>query len=163
MMAAGDREVRHPQAAATALVDDRHPGELVDVARDGVPHVLKEPVIDLVDDLQVTREEVLEHAHGPLIAMLVLTQIAAGIFLSATALALGDVDIFTHAQAPLAVAAFAILNLGLAVSVLHLGRPLGAWRAFLGLRTSWMSREILAFSIFAGAAAAFTLSAAASL
>ena len=49
-----------------------------------------------------------------------------------------------------------ILNLGLAVSVLHLGRPLGAWRAFLGLRTSWMSREIFAFSIFAGATAAFT-------
>ena len=98
----------------------------------------------------------LEPAHGPLIAMLVLTQIAAGIFLSAAALALGDADVFTRAQAPLAAVAFAILNLGLAVSVLHLGRPLGAWRAFLGLRTSWMSREILAFSIFAGAAAAFT-------
>jgi formate dehydrogenase iron-sulfur subunit len=48
-----------------------------------------------------------------------------------------------------------MLNLGLAVSVLHLGRPLGAWRAFLGLRTSWMSREILGFSLFAGAAGAF--------
>ncbi len=97
-----------------------------------------------------------EHAHWPLIAMLVLTQIAAGIFLSAATLAFGDADVFSHAQAPLAIVAFAILNLGLAVSVLHLGRPLGAWRAFLGLRTSWMSREIFAFSIFAGAAAAFT-------
>jgi DMSO reductase anchor subunit len=40
------------------------------------------------------------------------------------------------------------LHLGLAVSILHLGRPLGAWRFFLGLRTSWMSREILAFLVF---------------
>jgi len=38
--------------------------------------------------------------------------------------------------------------------VLHLGRPLGAWRFFIGLRTSWMSREILGFSLFAGAAQA---------
>jgi Fe-S-cluster-containing dehydrogenase component/DMSO reductase anchor subunit len=98
----------------------------------------------------------LEHAHWPLIAMLVLTQIAAGIFLSAAALALGDADGFKSAQVPFAVVAFTILNLGLAVSVLHLGRPLGAWRAFLGLRTSWMSREILAFTIFAASAGAFT-------
>jgi DMSO reductase anchor subunit/ferredoxin len=98
----------------------------------------------------------LDHAHWPLIAMLVLTQNAAGIFLSAAALALGDAAAFGLAQAPLAVVAFAILNLGLAVSVLHLGRPLGAWRAFLGLRTSWMSREILAFRIFAATGAAFT-------
>jgi DMSO reductase anchor subunit len=48
-----------------------------------------------------------------------------------------------------------MLNLGLAVSVFHLGRPLGAWRFFLGLRTSWMSREILVFSLFAASAAAF--------
>src|SRR5262249_51760676 len=38
--------------------------------------------------------------------------------------------------------------------------PLGAWRAFLGLRTSWMSREIAAFGLFAGAAATFTGAAA---
>ena len=47
---------------------------------------------------------------------------------------------------------FFALNAGLAASVFHLGRPLGAWRFFLGLRTSWMSREILAFGLFAGAA-----------
>lgn len=98
----------------------------------------------------------LEHAHWPLIWMLVLTQIAAGIVLGGTALLFGNPSLFHFAQVPLAVAAFAILNLGLAVSVLHLGRPLGAWRAFLGLRTSWMSREIFAFAIFAGSAGAFT-------
>lgn len=98
----------------------------------------------------------LEHAHWPLIWMLILTQVAAGIHVGAAALALGSAAVFRIAQAPLAFAAFIFLNLGLAVSVLHLGRPLGAWRAFLGLRTSWMSREILAFGIFAACAAAFT-------
>jgi DMSO reductase anchor subunit len=34
-------------------------------------------------------------------------------------------------------------------ATLHLGQPLKAWRFFLGLKTSWLSREILAFSLFA--------------
>jgi hypothetical protein len=38
---------------------------------------------------------------------------------------------------------------GMGASILHLGQPLKAWRFFLGLRTSWLSREILAFSLFA--------------
>jgi Fe-S-cluster-containing dehydrogenase component/DMSO reductase anchor subunit len=101
----------------------------------------------------------LEHAHWPLIGMLVLTQLAAGLYVCAAALGLLTSAGFLPAQSLFAAVAFAILNLGLAVSVLHLGRPLGAWRAFLGLRTSWMSREILAFSVFAGAAAAFAGSA----
>ena len=97
-----------------------------------------------------------EHAHWPLIWMLVLSQVASGMFLGAAALAIVAPRAFALGQAPLAVGAFAMLNLGLMLSVFHLGRPLGAWRAFLGLRTSWMSREILAFTVFAGAAAAFT-------
>jgi Fe-S-cluster-containing dehydrogenase component/DMSO reductase anchor subunit len=96
----------------------------------------------------------LEHAHWPLVWMLVLTQIAAGMYACAAAL-IGNSAVFDMAKVPLSVAAFAILNFGLGVSVLHLGRPLGAWRAFLGLRTSWMSREILAFSAFAAPAAGF--------
>ena len=40
--------------------------------------------------------------------------------------------------------------LGMAVSALHLGRPLRAWRAAFGLRTSWVSREIVVFSAFLG-------------
>jgi len=97
----------------------------------------------------------LEHAHWPLIWMLLLTQIACGIFLCAGVLSFGSAALFGAVQAPLAVAGFIILNAGLGASVLHLGRPLGAWRALLGLRTSWMSREILAFSLFAGAGAGF--------
>ena len=38
-----------------------------------------------------------------------------------------------------------------------------AWRFFLGLRTSWMSREILVFSLFAGASGAVATCATAAL
>jgi formate dehydrogenase iron-sulfur subunit len=44
--------------------------------------------------------------------------------------------------------ALVLASAGLGASVFHLGRPLGAWRAFLNLRRSWMSREIVAFGIF---------------
>jgi len=98
----------------------------------------------------------LEHPHWPLIGMLVLTQIAVGMLTGAAGLAFGADEVFHAVQTPLTRTAFAILNLGLLVSIAHLGRPLGAWRFFLGLRTSWMSREILVFSLFAGAAGAFT-------
>jgi DMSO reductase anchor subunit len=36
----------------------------------------------------------------------------------------------------------------LGASVFHLGRPLGAWRAFLNFKRSWMSREIVMFGMF---------------
>src|SRR5205814_4856006 len=39
----------------------------------------------------------------------------------------------------------------------HLGRPRYAFRAVLGLRTSWMSREIVAFGLFAAFAALHAL------
>lgn len=38
--------------------------------------------------------------------------------------------------------------IGIGVSILHLGRPLQAWRAFLGFRQSWLSREIIFFGLF---------------
>lgn len=74
------------------------------------------------------------HGHAPLVAMLVLTQAAVGVlswrpWLPATV-------------QPLAVGlALAALILGLAASVFHLGQPSRAWRVFLGLRRSWLSRE----------------------
>ena len=80
-----------------------------------------------------------QHTHWPLVLMLSLTQ--AGLGLVATAA-------FTSSQA-VAVAGALVFLTGMAASILHLGRPLGAWRFFLGLRTSWLSREILAFSMIA--------------
>jgi DMSO reductase anchor subunit len=43
----------------------------------------------------------------------------------------------------------------LSASLLHLGRPWLAFRAVLGLRHSWLSREILAFGLFAKLAMAY--------
>jgi DMSO reductase anchor subunit len=78
-----------------------------------------------------------QHAHWPLVFMLVFTQAGIGLISSSTG---------TY---PILLAGTLIFFSGMAASVLHLGQPLKAWRFFLGLRTSWLSREILAFSLFA--------------
>jgi Fe-S-cluster-containing dehydrogenase component/DMSO reductase anchor subunit len=86
-----------------------------------------------------------EHAHWPLVIMLVLTQMAVGGFVVDLAgrLALGT------GSAPLVVLSLAALLLGLVASTCHLGRPLYAYRALIGLRHSWLSREVAAFGLFA--------------
>jgi hypothetical protein len=43
---------------------------------------------------------------------------------------------------------FVVGALAMLASVVHLGRPLGAWRAMLNFRRSWVSREIVLFSAF---------------
>ena len=45
--------------------------------------------------------------------------------------------------------------MGLGASLLHLGRPLYAYRAILGLRHSWLSREVVTLGLFAKLAAVF--------
>jgi Fe-S-cluster-containing dehydrogenase component/DMSO reductase anchor subunit len=50
------------------------------------------------------------------------------------------------AVAPVGFVGLGLLALG--VSTAHVGRPLRAWRAVLNLRTSWVSREIVAVSAF---------------
>jgi formate dehydrogenase iron-sulfur subunit len=87
---------------------------------------------------------VVQHAHWPLVLMLVLTQ--AGIGLLSSSL---GVPPTSSSSFPLTLTAAILFYLGMAASVLHLGQPLKAWRFFLGLKTSWLSREILAFSLFA--------------
>jgi formate dehydrogenase iron-sulfur subunit len=90
----------------------------------------------------------LDHAHTPLAWMLVLTQMSAGAFLiNAIATWLGVVGM--QEAAIVSLAALIIGLTGIALSLLHLGQPLKAWRAFLGWRKSWLSREIIAFGLFA--------------
>jgi formate dehydrogenase iron-sulfur subunit len=96
------------------------------------------------------------HAHPPLTVMLVLTQLAVGTVLALLATPLlPTVAAERPATLPTALVALSAAAVALAASVLHLGRPLQAWRALLGLRRSWLSREILAFGLFAPAAAAY--------
>ncbi len=92
----------------------------------------------------------LEPPHWPLIIMLVLTQAGAGMFLSAAVAGLGGLGAGLRL---LEIAGFSLCCAGLAASALHLGQPLKAWRAFLGWRKSWLSREIIALNLFAVAAA----------
>jgi formate dehydrogenase iron-sulfur subunit len=98
----------------------------------------------------------LEHPHWPLIVMLVLTQIAAGLAMTLGALSFWDQSAFRAIASAATIAICILLTVGLAASVLHLGRPLGAWRAWLGIRTSWMSREIVTFGAFFGLTLALT-------
>jgi DMSO reductase anchor subunit len=85
-----------------------------------------------------------------LVAFTLASQAAAGAYavLAGAQLAAGG------AAAPLDRCALAGLSLlmllGLAASLLHLGTPRGAYRALCGLRSSWLSREVLAALLFAG-------------
>ncbi len=89
-------------------------------------------------DAEVLRPQ---HAHWPLVWMLSLTQMSVGLSVA--------VSFATQSQLALGIGAAVTGFAGLAASVLHLGRPLGAWRAFLGLTHSWLSREIFAFGGYA--------------
>jgi formate dehydrogenase iron-sulfur subunit len=98
-----------------------------------------------------------EKAHYPLTSMLTLSQAAIGFFILLEA---GAVAGLLPAQAGFQVAghlaALAMLIASIVISIAHLGRPLYAFRAFLGLRRSWLSREILAFALLGGWATAVT-------
>ncbi|MDD7984207.1 dimethyl sulfoxide reductase anchor subunit [Lentisphaera marina] len=94
-----------------------------------------------------------QHSHPPLVGMLVLTQLSVGAFCVDTLFnLLNENALINEMQGFHSIVALALGILALKVSILHLGRPQFAFRAFLGLRTSWLSREILGFSVFAGLA-----------
>src|SRR6516165_3648526 len=94
-----------------------------------------------------------ERAHTPLVVMLVLTQLSVGGFLFATVLRLLYPTDIVAALTPFhSLVALLLGLLALGASTMHLGRPLYAWRAFIGLKTSWLSREIIIFGLFAGVA-----------
>jgi formate dehydrogenase iron-sulfur subunit len=92
-----------------------------------------------------------QHAHWPLVVMLVLTQMSVGAFMVEQALRWllrAEHHVGPDHEVRL-LAAFGLGILGLVGSLFHLGRPLYAFRAVLGLWTSWLSREILCFGAFA--------------
>ena len=89
-----------------------------------------------------------QNPHMPLVVMLVLTQLSVGVFAAQWLLQglLHGQRTFGHIWTSLGVGAVA-----LAASLFHLGRPLYAFRAVLGFKTSWLSREIIAFAVFTSA------------
>ncbi|HYP07716.1 MAG TPA: DmsC/YnfH family molybdoenzyme membrane anchor subunit [Bryobacteraceae bacterium] len=87
-----------------------------------------------------------EHPHTPLIVMTVLMQLAVGMI--ATSLLMAEPK-WT------ATVAFGVMQIALAASTLHLGRPIHAIRALRMWKRSWLSREVLLFTLFAGATSAY--------
>lgn len=100
-----------------------------------------------------------QHAHWPLVLMLVFTQMSVGSFLIDQVLSgidfVSGVATIPATRTLHLSAAFMLGVTGLAASVLHLGRPWLAYRAIIGWRTSWLSREVLAFGAFAASASAY--------
>jgi Fe-S-cluster-containing dehydrogenase component/DMSO reductase anchor subunit len=94
-----------------------------------------------------------QHAHWPLVVMLVLTQLSVGAFCVGLILEgwLHGASLGTlHSLHAATALGFGLL--ALVASLFHLGRPRLAYRAVLGLGHSWLSREIVAFGAFAALA-----------
>jgi Fe-S-cluster-containing dehydrogenase component/DMSO reductase anchor subunit len=87
------------------------------------------------------------HPHPPLAAMLVLTQLAVGMVAIDLARRVVDPGAGRPSAGPAVVAAL-VAVVALVASTLHLGRPRFAFRAVLGWRHSWLSREVVAFGAF---------------
>lgn len=103
-----------------------------------------------------------EKAHYPLVFMLTLSQMAAGFFVALEAGTLaGLLPTDPLFQAVAHVLGAALMQLAIAISITHLGRPLYAFRAVLGFRRSWLSREIVAFGVLGGLAASIAAATAA--
>lgn len=84
-----------------------------------------------------------EHAHASLVFLLVFIQMATG--------AMGAIAIAGSSVAWLAAG---IAMVALAAAPMHLGRPIHAHRAWRGWKTSWLSREVISFGLFAKVAMA---------
>ena len=88
--------------------------------------------------------------HLPLVIMLVLTQLSVGAFCFNQLLPLWLGEASLAVLRPFhGILALGLGLLAMLASTVHLGRPQYAWRAFIGLRTSWLSREIIVFAAFA--------------
>jgi Fe-S-cluster-containing dehydrogenase component/DMSO reductase anchor subunit len=90
-------------------------------------------------DHSVVRPQPAEH---PLTFMLVLTQASVGAFLLLPFLPLSFIPVGS-------AVATAVGLVGLSLAILHLGRPLYAYRVILGLGHSWLSREAVVLGLFA--------------
>lgn len=97
-------------------------------------------------------------SHWPLAVMLVATQISVGVLiaesLATCTLTWFGFNVPVRSTITAALVAFVVANVGLGVAPLHLGQPLRMWRVFLGLRTSWLSREAVVLAQFMGLLAA---------
>ncbi len=114
-----------------------------------------------VATLRAADESVLkpEPAHWPLIFLLVFSQASVGLAIVAALFGVAGMDPGGSrrgealTRTPLLIVSAAFMSLALGLATFHLGRPMKAWRVFLGWRTSWFSREAIAFGGYMGAIA----------
>ena len=100
-----------------------------------------------------------EPAHLPLVFMLVLTQLSIGAFTLDWLIGKFAPSLALDASRPAFILAMWFAGCaGLNAAILHLGRPLYAFRAVLNLKGSWMSREIVGLSANLGASSGFAAS-----
>lgn len=86
-----------------------------------------------------------EQPHWPLVIMTVLTQLSVGLFAAISWMQfMGKDEQRFAAGLALSIAVAALL-----ASTFHLGRPIHAARALKMWRRSWLSREVLLFTLFA--------------
>jgi formate dehydrogenase iron-sulfur subunit len=89
-----------------------------------------------------------EHAHLSLVFMTTLMQAVSGaLIFELLHEAISAITLFSLVL---------IASVALTVSAMHLGRPAYAWRAFKMWRRSWISREVLLYSLFFGGLVALT-------
>ncbi|MCM2374855.1 DmsC/YnfH family molybdoenzyme membrane anchor subunit [Aporhodopirellula aestuarii] len=104
---------------------------------------------------QDSRIDEVAESHWPLALMLIGTEISVGMLvlerLAATGMWFGGAEMPVEATRVTALVSLIVAMIGLNIAPLHLGQPLRAWRVFLGLRTSWLSREAVLLGKFVGA------------
>lgn len=98
-----------------------------------------------------TAHDAVQTGHMPLVAMLVATQASVGTWCGLALCALLR-ELSIKSLLPGFVLATVVGVIGVHLALLHLGRPWLAFRSFLGWRTSWLSREAIAFGLYLGSA-----------
>ena len=117
-------------------------------------YVTYKPIVHSESRPQDENVDEVAESHWPLAVMLVATQISVGVLI-AECLSTGilmslGIDVPVRLTLSAAIIAFVIGNIGLGIAPLHLGQPLRMWRVFLGLKTSWLSREAVVLGQFMG-------------
>lgn len=150
---------QHPSVLSASLVAT---APLSHITKPTTRYLSKHPV-DTRTNLFST-ESIVDKAHEghlPLVFMIVLTQTSVGIWIVLALLTVSAAKTVGAEGAstfhPFAAAfATTIGIIGVHAALLHLGRPWLAFRAFLGWRTSWLSREAILFGAYMGIASVAT-------
>jgi formate dehydrogenase iron-sulfur subunit len=158
-----------PNEAIAIRVVDSEPSEITRLAPGAPLSTITRPTTTYKTahvasfNASVPQDEVIDSVaenHWPLAVMLVATQISVGILLAdrlASTLMLFAGSAWPAESTRLAaLLALVIGGVGLNLAPLHLGQPLRAWRVFLGLRTSWLSREAVILGKYVGLLVAAT-------